>query len=262
MLTEELFVTRSLPSALEGFRGFHAGGIFLVCGCGVSVSGFTVPPGVITIGVNDIGRSFQPDYLLVLNPRKDFAGDRFTYVENSRAKAIFTQLDLEIRHEHVIRVPMGRRGGVFVPRPAALHYTSNSPYAAVSLAMFMGARTIGIIGVDFTDHHFFAESGRHPLTRHLRRIDLEYRALHNACLRQGINLVNLSRVSRLTGVPKVSQEEFMSMQEASALPGQDTSGAMKRRSALPVGDVTPGVRILPLGLSTQWWNPPPRHFRS
>ena len=61
-----------------------------------------------------------------------------------------------------------------------LHYTQNSPYVAVCLAAYMGARRIGLIGVDFTEHHFFATTGKHPLACRLAQIDREYRALADA----------------------------------------------------------------------------------
>ena len=57
----------------------------------------------------------------------------------------------------------------------------------------MGARRIGFIGVDFTDHHFFAATGRHPLTRQLPQIDREYARLAEAGRARGVELVNLSR---------------------------------------------------------------------
>lgn len=47
-----------------------------------------------TIGVNDVGRLFDPTYLVVVNPRNQFKGDRFRFVEQSKVQALFTQLDL------------------------------------------------------------------------------------------------------------------------------------------------------------------------
>jgi len=72
----------------------------------------------------------------------------------------------------------------------------------------MGAARIGVIGVDFEDHHFFARTGRHPLTGQLARIDREYGALAAACRDEGVELVNLSSVSRLTSLPRASLDEW------------------------------------------------------
>jgi hypothetical protein len=200
--------TADLPSRFEDFRGIHDGETFVVCGCGSSLSSFVEPERFRTIGVNDVGRLFQPDYLVVVNRPNQFSGDRYRFVEASGARAIFTQLNLDLPHQHVVRFRLGQRAGVDVPDPGALPYTRNSPYVAMALAMHMGARRIGVIGVDFTDHHFFGDTGRHPLTRELSRIDREYLRLYEECERRGIEVFNLSAESRLTAFPKLSLEEF------------------------------------------------------
>lgn len=200
--------TRALPRELRDFRDYHSGETLLVCGCGSSLPTVVSPGRFITIGVNDVGRLFQPDYLVVLNPRHQFSGDRFRYVEESRAKAIFTQLSLGLRHPHVVPIRLGRRGGIDFGDSSILHYTRNSPYLAVCLAMHMGAARIGVIGVDFTDNHFFAATGRHSLSGEFEQIDREYHRLADACARQGIEILNLSSLSRLTAFPKIAPEQF------------------------------------------------------
>ncbi|MGH8477125.1 MAG: hypothetical protein ACRER2_15365 [Methylococcales bacterium] len=101
---------QALPRDLPGFRNLHAGETLVVCGCGASLKDFRPPGNLITIGVNDVGRLFDPTYLVVLNNRQQFSGDRFRHVEQSRAQAIFTQLDLGIRHPHIVRFRLGRYG--------------------------------------------------------------------------------------------------------------------------------------------------------
>ena len=197
------------PAELADFRGCHAGESILVCGCGSSLRQIVAPERLVTIGVNDVGRLFDPDYLVVLNPRRQFAPGRFEHVENSRARAIFTQLDLGIGHPRQVRVRLAGRGNADLGNPNALPYTRNSPYPAVCLAAHMGARRIGLIGVDFTDHHFFGATGVHPLANEFEPIDREYRQLYESCAQRGIELVNLSRESRLTGIPRTSPQEFL-----------------------------------------------------
>jgi hypothetical protein len=199
---------RPLPRDLQSFRGYHSGGTIVVCGCGASLKHLISPERFITIGVNDVGRLFQPDYLVVLNPRHQFRQDRFHYVETSRSRAIFTQLELGIQHPHIVRIRLGRRGGVDLTDPTVLHFTRNSPYLAMCLAMHMGAKRIGLIGVDFTDDHFFGQTGRHGLTGELPQIEREYKALQESCIRHQIEVVNLSEESRLTAFPKMSPAEF------------------------------------------------------
>jgi Glycosyl transferase family 2/Glycosyl transferases group 1 len=204
-------IPQHVPAALgqlNEYRNLHLGETFLVCGCGPSLAHFTAPDRFLTIGVNDVGRLIEPDYLVVLNPKHQFSGDRFRFVEESRATAVFSHLPLKLQHAPIVPVRLGRRGGVEDADPGALHYTRNSPYMAVCLAMHMGAARIGLLGVDFTEHHFFGQTGRHPLAGELRQIDAEYQRLFTECERRGIELFNLSPESKLTSIPKLSQQQF------------------------------------------------------
>lgn len=194
---------------LAGFAGCHRGETILVCGCGSSLSTLRDSGRCVTIGVNDVGRLFDPTYLVALNPRQQFTGDRFRYVEESRARAVFTQLDLGLRHPYVVRFRLGPYGGTELIDPEALPHTRNSPYVALCLALYMGAARIGLIGVDFTDHHFFAATGRHPLTRQLAQIDREYARFAGAWAGRGVEIVNLSAESRLTALPKRPLKDFL-----------------------------------------------------
>jgi Capsular polysaccharide synthesis protein/Glycosyl transferase family 2 len=203
-------------STLASFSNAHLGETILVCGCGQSLSELEQPERFITIGVNDIGRRFHPDYLVVVNPPDQFSGDRFRYVESSEAKFIFTQLDLNLCRENVIKFSLGTHGGADFSNPDVLHYTQNSPYVALCLAVRMGAKRIGLIGVDFTPHHFFAATGTHSLASQLSIIDEQYRRLDEAIRRQGGEVFNISRTSRLTAFPKMSIEEFAEQAHRSA----------------------------------------------
>jgi hypothetical protein len=191
-----------LPTTLEGFRDYHKDATIIVCGCGNSLRGFAEHDQFITIGVNDVGRLFDPTYLVVLNNRTEFYGDRFAYVARSRARALFSQLDLGVSHPHAVRFNLGQSGGVTWDVPNTLPYTRTSPYVAISLAALMGAKRIGLIGVDFTDHHFFARTGWHPLAGQLAIIELEYRKLADALQARDVRVVNLSTESRLTAFRK------------------------------------------------------------
>lgn len=235
-------------STLADYKNRHAGEIIIVCGCGASLNEFKNPQDFITIGVNDVGRLFTPDYLVVLNPPQQFKGDRFQYVRNSKARAIFTQLDLKLKHLNVVRIKLGKRGGTDFSDPTVLHYTQNSPYVALCLAAHLGAKRIGLIGVDFTDHHFFAKTGRHHLTRQLSRIDGEYNALGRALEQLGIEVVNLSRESRLTAFRKVGLEEFVTRKLK--VRENDASQHNRRKEAIPrnrrlnndsIGDLAPNI---------------------
>jgi glycosyltransferase involved in cell wall biosynthesis len=214
------------------FKNAHAGETLVVCGCGASLNDFPEPGRHVTIGVNDVGRMFDPTYLVVVNPRNQFKADRFRFVEQSSARALFTQLDLGRVRPPVVRVKLGRYGGTEIGAADVLHYTQNSPYVAACLAAYMGARRIGLIGVDLTDHHFFAPTGRHSLAGRLREIDAQYGRLAAALQQRGVELVNLSPISRLTSLPRARMEED----------GGWTADAPAPPAAPAAGDAQPGSR--------------------
>jgi SAM-dependent methyltransferase/GT2 family glycosyltransferase len=208
---------------LASFSKIHQDETIVVCGCGESLSDFAESERFITIGVNDVGRRFQPNYLVVVNPKHQFSAGRFHYVETSRAEYLFTQLDLGVNHPNVVKFQLGESGGTDFSNLNVLHYTNNSPYIALCLAIRMGAKRVGLIGVDFTDRHFFAESGRHPLAPQFEAINEQYARLAKAAKAFGVEIFNLSGVSRLTAFPKISFEEF-----------EDLSKPEKKRAPLKI----------------------------
>ena len=208
---------------LSGFAGCHSGATIIVCGCGTSLTAEVAEQaarhGWVTIGVNDVGRLFTPDYLVVLNPPRQFRGDRFAHVRDSQARALFTQLTPQVLgpvNPPLVQITLGANGGTEIGPDGSLPHTQNSPYVAVCLAVLMGATRIGLIGVDFTEHHFFARSGRHPLSARLARMDQEYGALAQALKARGKALVNLSPLSRLQSLPRLGLSDFAGT--ASAVP--------------------------------------------
>jgi hypothetical protein len=196
---------------MRSFRNLHAGASVLVCGCGESLNLLASTAGCVTIGVNDVGRKLTPDYLVIVNPRSQFSAERLSAIEGTRARAVFSHLeDLRLQHTARVRFRLGRYAGTSVRADGdALDYTQNSPYVAVCLAMHLGASRIGLIGVDFTDDHFFGRTGRHALAGKVQQIDAEYAALAAAARAHGVELVNLSPVSRLTALPRQPLQEFI-----------------------------------------------------
>lgn len=193
---------------LPEFQNLHQNQATIVCGCGESLNNLAQPERFTTIGVNDVGRKFQPNYLIVVNPRNQFSGDRFRYVETSQAEYLFTQLDLGVNHPNIVKFQLGTFGGTDFSDKNVLHYTNNSPYIALCLAILMGAKRIGLIGVDFTDHHFYAQTGRHALAPQFEAINEQYHRLAKAAESLGIGIFNLSAISRLTAFRKMPLDEF------------------------------------------------------
>ncbi len=194
--------------SLSSYHNIHRDETIIVCGCGASLNELKSPERFITIGVNDVGRLFTPTYLVVLNHQHQFANERFKYIQESKAEAIFTQFDLGLNQNNVVRFNLGVFGGTEFSDPNVLHYTRNSPYVALCLAVHMGAKRIGLIGVDFTDNHFFAKSGRHNLANDFSRINIEYSRFAKSMKRHGVDVFNISRISRLKAFPKIPYDEF------------------------------------------------------
>ena len=223
-----------MPASLRDFHGRHAGASIIVCGCGESLNSLDQPDRCITIGVNDVGRRFTPDYLVVVNPRQQFTPERFAQVAQTQARAVFTQLlDLGFEHPAIVRFKLGRLGGTDFSDADTLHYTRNSPYVAVGLALQMGARRIGLIGVDFTDHHFFARTGPHSLARRLPQIDAEYARLAQACRERGIELLNLSALSQLQSLPREPLAAFAAQPAARLMPTEGAATPAATPTATP-----------------------------
>jgi hypothetical protein len=190
----------------ESFRDRHKGEKIVVCGCGKSAT--LAPVGSCRIiGVNDIGRLFTPDYLVVVNDKHSFRGDRWQWIEGSSAKYCFTQFPKLATAAEKVLLKLGKYGQTDF-RSEQVGYTNNSPYIGCLIAAFMGAREIGLLGVDFTPNHFFADTGVHPLTTRLPNIVKEYEALAESLSREGVRLVNLSPESKLT-IERSSVEDFI-----------------------------------------------------
>src|SRR5258707_3928267 len=204
---------------LASFKDIHRAEAIVVCGCGSSLNNFKQPERFITIGVNDVGRLFQPKYLLVVDPKQAFKGDRFRYVEASQAEYLFTQLpDLGLSHPNVVVFRLGKKDGTDLSDPNVLPYSVISPYVALCLAAHMGARRIGVIGVDFTPNHFFGSTGNHAWAPYLAAIDEQFRRLGSALQAQGVKVLNLSPGSRVTAFPKMSLQEFGAMTQPQPVP--------------------------------------------
>jgi len=119
-----------------------------------------------------------------------------------------------------VRFRLGRRGGAGRGNGETLDYSNNSPYVAVNLARHLGAKRIGLIGVDFSEGHFFGATGRHPLAAQLTQIDREYGALADACRAEGVALVNLSPNSRLQSLQRVRLADWEAVPPATHKPAR------------------------------------------
>ena len=193
----------------EEFKNVHAEEKIVVCGLGESVA-LVQRISATTIGVNDIGRLFHPTYLLNVNNISQYKGDRYSYIANTQAKYLFTHTPKENVGVRIPIVPFEiepRSGGVEVVGNRVPHFR-NTPYMGVALAAYMGAKRVGVIGVDFTDNHFWVKDGPHRLNSDFERINAQYGKLAAHLKTLGTEVFNLSPISRLTTLPKISLDQW------------------------------------------------------
>src|SRR3972149_4723858 len=97
----------------KDFKNKHKDNKIIVCGCGESVLQLKDKnlTSIITVAVNDFSRLQIPDYLVVVNAKGSFKGDRWQWIENTQCMYIFTHLDkLEVPEEKKILFKLGRYG--------------------------------------------------------------------------------------------------------------------------------------------------------
>ncbi|MBB5402648.1 LPS sulfotransferase NodH [Paraburkholderia sp. JPY162] len=202
----QLYAARA-EGTLAAFKNIHVGETIIVCGLGESLNAFDHPERAVTIGVNDIGRRFHPNYLLVVDGKARLTADRFKFVESTEADFVFTDRSFHLPHRRLIRFTL-RKGSVddFGSDDNALLYMGwpwYSPFIALSLAAHMGASRIGLIGIDFAENHFFGQTGPYDGQKHLPEVQRQFGQLGTALAARGIKVFNLSARSALTGFPRL-----------------------------------------------------------
>lgn len=216
-------VPPSTKHPLQAFHNAQRGKCIVVAGCGPSVREHWSPPDVPIVGVNDAARYTRVDYLLTLDPPTSFRPDDKA-LGNRRAPIVdhrgpfFTSVAhyrkwLRVRDDVIYYSYVGVRGAVTHTGPTPFHdahtgeprlligASGGSPTAAISLAAFLGASRIGVIGVDLGEHHRF----RHELPR----ANGIYAAYRDWLATLGVELVNLSATSALNVLPKVTVDEWL-----------------------------------------------------
>ena len=200
-----------LVKRLNEFNNIHEGEKIIVCGCGMSLLDFKEHhTNYITIGVNDVPKAFNPTYLVITDHPVRFSKTRQDMVNGSEVRAMFTCVK-GWRHPNMVKFELGKKGISDINDPNKVDHFLNSPYAAVNIAYKMGARKIGLIGVDFTNGHFYSpKDGKHSLARmgYMRDINAGYKMLRKALEKQGANLYNLSSASMVEPLEKITLQEF------------------------------------------------------
>lgn len=192
------------------FINKHPDESFVVCACGVSLNDYTNFNNHVTIGVNDAGKQVWCKYLVVVNEPSTFKFKRWPDVQSNNSEFVFTHLsNLPIDNpERRVVVNLGKYEGIDLDNYGFIDYTTNSPYMAIVIAYQMGAKKIALVGVDFTENHFFGETGRHQIMREIERVKEQYSNLGKALVEKGIKIANLSKTSLIESWPKMTLEEF------------------------------------------------------
>jgi hypothetical protein len=200
----------SLVKTLSDFINIHKGEKIIICGCGTSLPEILpYKDEFITIGVNDVPALFDPTYLLVTDHPNRFYGKRRDIVQGAKVRGLFT-CTTGWRNPNLVHFDLGSKELKSLDSPQKIDHFLNSPYAAVNLAYKMGAKNIAIIGVDFTNGHFYnPNDGPHPIspTPYLNRVNSAYQVLASALIERGVTLHNLSSTSRVE-LPKITIEDF------------------------------------------------------
>lgn len=196
----------------------HKNRDIVVCGLGPSIEGWAPPEGVLTIGVNDIGKHFTPDYMLCIDhpgvfkkwlpeprlqtimdtkPRYAFFVPNTLYPTWRKKRQDITQFMIGGMNKNV-----AWRGDWHVyGQPQIHHCTGGSPLPAASIAGFLGAKRIGLLGVDLYSHHAFKDNLQD--SKHVWRLMREFLE------RNGVEIWNLSKDSALRTIPFMDLEEFL-----------------------------------------------------
>ena len=169
----------------------------IVAGLGNSVKEFAkVAHEYITVGVNDIDKYFAPTHLVVLDPSRRFSDERRKIIQNTKASVVWTTPEWpcfkdDPRQKKLTTLRFDNKNTFNVDKDIP-HYRT-SPFAAIGLAYRLGAKRIGLIGVDLLpDHH---------MHKFEKVINEQLGRLSKMFLERETILVNLSQTANLYKIP-------------------------------------------------------------
>ena len=157
----------------------------------------------ITIGVNDVSKFFDPDYLVVLDKALRFTPIRKGFIENTNARVAYVchPKDWEFKNSEMrinkLETEKFTRSSITewvekIDAGPIPHYLT-SPFAAIGLAYQLGAKRIGVIGMDLLPTHHMG--------RHAGAINRELAKYRRVLEQKGVSLFNCSNIARLPGLP-------------------------------------------------------------
>ena len=204
-------VDRPLKLRLKDFRDSAICKTCIVCGTGPSIKqikSYHIDQCYV-IGVNTIGDYLTPDACIMLD-RTDISDSlpdeinakHTRMITDNPARYVFNKRPIECRHSKVIRfgtymITMGGIDKMFVKD--MLFAFNTTTITAISLAMYMGFKKIGVVGFDVSGH---------AIECNLVGLNHACQLITDYCHLHGVEIMNLSAQSLIETIPKVSMEQF------------------------------------------------------
>ncbi len=166
-----------------------------ILGLGESLAQY-IPDNNKTIGVNDIFKYHNVDYLVCIDLPTRFKKDRLKTILNSTPQKFFTHHYSEwrplVNNLQGLNMSAGNDFSKLDKNDIIIH-SNNSVFVACVLAYKMGATEIIIYGSDFNTHPNFDEQAIKTALRHFKN-------LYNELKKRGVNLFVCTSESKLSNV--------------------------------------------------------------
>jgi hypothetical protein len=167
---------------------------------------------IFTIGVNNIWKIFNPNILFLVDPRANFdmINNHAESIENTKMERYVVMDDeWKLPVENTFLFRRGNRHNLMnLDIKHTIDTGYDSPYMGIQLAYKLNFKKIGLLGVDYTPNHFYAEDGDHGLFGKLHKINKMYGNLTNVLHDNGIKVYNLNKNSNLKTIPFDDLENF------------------------------------------------------
>ena len=177
----------------------------VVCGCGPSVELMAaVHMNFVTVGCNDVDRWFPPNHLVLGDRLSCYHGDRRKTIQGTGARTVWLRRGDSLGHRdereiEVLEVHDQRVTPSMLDEGPLISFLM-TPYLAIHLAYRLGARRIGLLGVDLVSPS--------PLRFHHGVISRKLSELAEALAAKSVELGNLSSISQVVGLPAMDLQGF------------------------------------------------------
>lgn len=191
------------------FKNIHSGAC-LILALGKSIDSLKkdIAEQYICIGINDIYRyKFTPKYMVLLDYLKRYSDygnlqKKIECIAHSKSEYCFTQFPFDFAYTRNIKIPienLSKHNANDIMNRNHLFSYHTSTITAISLAIYMGFKQIGVIGFDLIGHAMANDSDN--INEYCQKINEYSRTV-------GVEILNLSKDSLITAFNKVSIQQF------------------------------------------------------